>query len=103
VIENLLSNAIAYSPPGGRVRLAVTRTADRARVAVHDEGPGVPEEARQRIFEKFGTVETGEKRTRHSVGLGLAFCKLAVAAHGGTIGVTAGKPAGSVFWFEIPA
>jgi two-component system sensor histidine kinase/response regulator len=102
VIENLLSNAITHSPTGGRVCVALTETAQGHRVAVHDEGPGVPDEAKQRIFEKFGTAESRQERTRQSVGLGLAFCKLAVQAHNGTIGVDAGTPRGSVFWFELP-
>ena len=75
----------------------------RVRVAVHDQGRGVPPEAREKIFEKFGTVEARHERTYHSVGLGLAFCKLAIEAQGGTIGVDSGVPAGSTFWFELPA
>jgi hypothetical protein len=55
------------------------------------------------IFEKFGTVAARQESSYHSVGLGLAFCKLAIEAHGGTIGVDSGIPAGSTFWFELPA
>ena len=73
------------------------------RVAVHDQGHGVPAEARKKIFEKFGTVEARQESDYHSAGLGLAFCKLAIEAHGGTIGVDPGVPAGSTFWFELPA
>ena len=54
------------------------------------------------IFEKFGTIATRHERSYHSVGLGLAFCKLAVEAQGGTIGVDPGVPVGSTFWFELP-
>ena len=66
-----------------------------------DRGPGVPVEAREKIFEKFGAVETRTDRKYHSVGLGLAFCKLAVQAHGGRIGVDQADEGGSVFWFEL--
>ncbi len=103
VIENLVSNGIRYSPPGSQMRISIVSAEGCVRVAVHDQGPGVPPEAREMIFEKFGTVAAQHKSTYHSVGLGLAFCKLAIEAQGGTIGVDPGVPAGSTFWFELPA
>ena len=57
---------------------------------------------RARIFEKFGTIEARHSRSYHFVGLGLTFCKLAVEVHGGAIGVDAGVPTGSNFWFTLP-
>lgn len=103
VIENLVGNGMRHTPAGTRLRLSITRGEDRVRVAVHDQGGGVPPEARKKIFEKFGTVEARQESAYHSAGLGLAFCKLAVEAHGGTIGVDPGVPSGSTFWFELPA
>jgi signal transduction histidine kinase len=103
VMENLVSNGIRYTPAGSRLRISIASAGGRVRVAVHDQGPGVPPEAREKIFEKFGTVAARQKSTYHSVGLGLAFCKLAIEAQGGTIGVDPGVPAGSTFWFELPA
>jgi signal transduction histidine kinase len=103
VLENLVNNGIRHTPAGSRLRISLSRGPGRVRVAVHDEGHGVPPEAREKIFEKFGTVEARHDRTYHSTGLGLAFCKLAIEAHGGRIGVDAGRPAGSTFWFELPA
>jgi signal transduction histidine kinase len=103
VIENLVGNAIKHTPSGGGVRISVAAFERRVRVEVADEGAGVPREARQRIFEKFGTVAARDDRSYHSVGLGLAFCKLAVEAHRGSIGVEDGERRGSVFWFELPA
>jgi len=103
VMENLVGNAIKHTPPGTRIQIDITRPDGRARVAVHDEGPGVPVEARTKIFEKFGTMKTRMKHSYHSAGLGLAFCKLAVEGHDGTIGVEARVPVGSTFWFELPA
>ncbi len=102
VIENLLGNAIRYTPAGSRIRIAIARRPQRGRLEVQDQGPGVPVEARQTIFEKFATVGAHRESTYHSVGLGLAFCKLAIEAHGGTIGVDPGIPVGSTFWFELP-
>jgi PAS domain S-box-containing protein len=103
VIENLVSNGVKHTPDGGVLRLSVEALPGRARIAVQDEGPGVPTEARQRIFEKFGTVAARRDDSYHSAGLGLAFCKLAVEAHGGAIGVDSVQPHGSLFWVELPA
>jgi two-component system sensor histidine kinase KdpD len=103
VVENLVSNAIKHTPADAPVCIAVRAAGDRVRIEVTDGGPGVPSEARERIFEKFGTVEMRREQKYHSAGLGLSFCKLAVQAHGGTIGVESAEPQGSVFWFELPA
>jgi len=102
VFENLVGNAVKHTPAGGRVTIGVAANDTGVRVKVMDEGTGVPLESRARIFEKF---ETGARKDQryHSAGLGLAFCKLAVEAHGGRIGVGSGEPRGSIFWFELPA
>ena len=102
VLENLLSNAIKHTPPGGPVRVSIATRNGRVRFEVQDEGPGVPSPDRKKIFEKFGTVESRRDRKYHSTGLGLAFCKLAIEAQGGTIGVDPRSPEGSTFWFELP-
>jgi two-component system, sensor histidine kinase and response regulator len=103
VLENLVSNGITHTPAGSRMRISIASGDGRVRVAVHDEGHGVPPEARKKIFEKFGIVEARHERTYHSTGLGLAFCKLAIEMQGGRIGVDPGVPTGSTFWFELPA
>ena len=102
VMENLVSNGIRHTPAGSRMRISIESRDGRVRVEVHDQGRGVPPEAREKIFEKFGTLEARHESSYHSAGLGLAFCKLAIGAHGGTIGVDPGVPAGSTFWFELP-
>ena len=74
------------------------------RVEVADQGPGVPESDRERIFEKFVQNATAaRKKAPHSVGLGLTFCKLAIEAHGGRIGLEPASGGGSLFWFEVPS
>jgi len=103
IMENLVSNGIRHTPAGSRLRVSIASADGRVRVAVHDEGDGVPQEARARIFEKFGTLETRHERIYPSFGVGLAFCKLAVEAQGGTIGLDSREPIGSTFWFELPA
>ena len=103
VLENLVSNGIRHTPAGSRIRISLASDRGRVRVEVHDQGRGVPPDAREKIFEKFGALQARHDRSYHTVGLGLAFCKLAIRAQGGTIGVDSGVPAGSTFWFELPA
>lgn len=101
IFQNLLSNAVKHTPDGSTVRVTAVEAGDKIRISVIDSGPGVPLEARGKIFEKFGSVETRADKKYHSVGLGLAFCRLAVEAHGGQIGVDDGDNGGSAFWFEL--
>jgi PAS domain S-box-containing protein len=104
VLINLLSNAIRYSPDEGEIRLRVESGDGVLRVSVSDQGEGIPLDDRERIFEKFGTARNGNgEAKRSSTGLGLTFCKLAIEAHGGRIGVDSRPGEGSTFWFEIPA
>ncbi len=102
VLENLISNGIKHTPYEEPVAVEINPLPASVRIAVRDRGPGVPEHLRERIFEKFGAVTVRKEKSFHSAGLGLAFCKLAVEAHGGSIGVDSAEPRGSVFWFEIP-
>jgi two-component system, sensor histidine kinase and response regulator len=100
VLQNLLSNALKYTPPGGDVRIVVTPSSGEVRITVTDIGPGIASDYHQRIFEKFGQVEG--RKNRVGTGLGLTFCKLAVEAHGGRIGVESEVGRGSTFWFTLP-
>ena len=100
VIQNLLGNALKYTPERGGVRMAVTSSASEVRVAVTDTGSGIAPEDQHRIFEKFGQVVDRQKRV--GTGLGLTFCKLVVEAHGGHIGVESEIDKGSTFWFTLP-
>jgi K+-sensing histidine kinase KdpD len=102
VFSNLIDNALKYSPPGGTVRLSAAKRGDNClEIRVADEGPGVPEEFRQAIFERFRKVPHQNSK-RHGTGLGLAFCRLVIEAHGGEIWVDANTPAGSIFSFSLP-
>ncbi|PKL76338.1 MAG: hypothetical protein CVV27_10790 [Candidatus Melainabacteria bacterium HGW-Melainabacteria-1] len=98
VFENLLANAIKFSPAGAPVKIVFSSRADELRAEVQDTGSGIPAELQDRIFDKFGQVET----RKHSTGLGLTFCKLAIEAHGGSIGVESEVGKGSIFWFSLP-
>ena len=102
IMQNLLGNALKFTPSGGVISLSVEATEDMVRVSVSDTGPGIPKEYRERVFEKFGQVEAITRGQRFSTGLGLTFCRLAVDAHGGRIGVDSEVGHGSVFWFVLP-
>lgn len=104
VLVNLLGNAIKWTPSGGTVALRVEASdTDPAVVfSVTDTGEGIPQEAQERIFEKFGQVETRGNSRKLSTGLGLTFCKMAVEAHGGRIWVESELGKGSRFSFTLP-
>lgn len=103
-LVNLLGNAVKFTPAGGMVTVSAHKSAGEEAVlfAVTDTGEGIPEEARERIFEKFGQVEARKSRQSGSTGLGLTFCKMAVEAHGGRIQVESAVGRGSTFSFTIP-
>jgi signal transduction histidine kinase len=102
VINNLVGNAVKLSPASSQVVLLVQGNGTEARVSVSDRGPGIPPEYHEKIFEKFGQVEAARQGTKHSSGLGLTFCKFAVEAHGGRIGLESAVGRGSTFWFVLP-
>ena len=103
VVGNLLGNALKFTPESGTITITAARRDGRPRVEVADTGPGIPTDFLGRVFDKFSQADEGRARKRYSTGLGLAFCKLAVEAHGGTIGVDSEVGVGSRFWFELPA
>ncbi len=102
VIRNLLENAVKYSPAGKEIELRLEHKPGLVRVSVMDQGRGIPPEYHSKIFEKFGRVEIEKREHLPSIGLGLTFCKLAVEAHGGKIGLESEPDKGSTFWFELP-
>jgi signal transduction histidine kinase len=102
IIENLVSNAMKHTAIEGRVRVVISSSADKAYIAVSDEGPGVPQEKRSRIFEPYSAEGLLSTSGYESSGLGLAFCRLAVEAHGGSIRIEDGRPRGNVFVVELP-
>ncbi len=103
VLTNLLDNAVKFTPKEGLITLSVERTGEEMLFAVTDTGPGIPPEYRQRVFDRFARLESAEgpMRTR-GTGLGLAFCKLAVEAHGGRIWVESEVGHGATFYFTLP-
>jgi PAS domain S-box-containing protein len=103
VIENLVSNAIKHTPAGGQIALRITRYELREVLfEVTDTGEGIPHEYLDKLFNRFFKVETQNLKTRIDTGLGLYFCKMAVEAHGGRIGVESEAGKGSRFYFYLP-
>ena len=102
VIQNLVTNAVKLTPPGGDVQVSLHARGEVLRVEVTDHGPGIALEHHPKIFEKFGQLDTNVRQSIPSSGLGLYFCKLAVEAHRGRIGVDSEVGQGSTFWFELP-
>lgn len=102
VVSNLISNAIKFTPRGGRVTLRVQRHPRATEVSVTDTGEGIPEDEREKIFEKFYQVEKRRLGRKAGTGLGLPLCKKVVEAHGGAIWVESTPGQGSRFAFTIP-
>ncbi|MBM4422964.1 MAG: GAF domain-containing protein [Chloroflexi bacterium] len=100
VIINLIENAVKYTPGSGTVTVTARGDSNEAVVSIADTGPGIPESERTRIFDKFARIQRiGAPK---GLGLGLAFCRLAVEAHGGRIWVEPAPKQGSVFNFTLP-
>jgi signal transduction histidine kinase len=104
VVENLLSNALKFTPDGGRITIAARhrRDADRIEVAVSDTGRGIPESGLKEVFEKFKRVDDGKGAVR-GTGLGLAIVKHIINAHGGLVWAESEIGKGSTFTFSLPA
>jgi heavy metal sensor kinase len=101
VMSNLVDNAIRFAPPGSEVRLSLWRNATEAGVRVSDDGPGVPADAHERIFERFAHQDPARARSG-GAGLGLAICREIVRAHGGRIWIEDRRPHGSEFVVALP-
>jgi signal transduction histidine kinase len=103
VISNLLSNAIKFSPLDADVIVGVERSADRACIKIRDHGPGISEDYKERIFEKFVQVEATDDRRRGGTGLGLSIAKQIVSHLDGEIGFEAAPGGGTIFKVQLRA
>ena len=101
-LRNLLENAIAYSPDKTRVMVSASRDARTAQVSVADQGIGIPERDRERIFERFYRVDPARSRATGGTGLGLAIVKHVMAAHRGKVTVWSQEGVGSTFTLQMP-
>jgi two-component system phosphate regulon sensor histidine kinase PhoR len=103
VLMNLLDNAIKYSFEGGTIDFTAEVRDGRIHVIVSDDGPGIQERHRARVFERFYRVDTGRSRALGGTGLGLSIVKHLVVLMNGTVGVEPVEPHGSSFWVSLPA
>jgi len=104
ILMNLVTNALKHTAPGGEITIGAALAEDRefVQLTVRDTGEGIPPELHERIFDKFMRDETRKFGLKTDTGLGLAFCKLAVEAHGGRIWVESKVGKGSAFHFTLP-
>jgi signal transduction histidine kinase len=102
VLRNLVRNAVAHTEPGGRVAVTATVREGWLTIAVSDDGPGIPPEHLERVFERFHRVDEGRAREGGGAGLGLAIARAIVEAHGGRIGAESRPGAGTTITLELP-
>lgn len=102
VMVNLLSNAIKFSPDGSCIRVRSEDLGTQIELSVKDEGRGISEEFKKRIFQRFSQAQESDARVRGGSGLGLTICRAIVSQHNGSIGVESEEGRGARFWFRIP-
>lgn len=102
VMNNLMSNAAKFSPRGDTVELSTSRRNGTIRVSVSDHGPGIANEFRSKIFEKFTQYDSTDTRRKGGTGLGLSISRLIIEKHGGQIDYVSQPKVGSTFFFELP-
>jgi two-component system, OmpR family, sensor histidine kinase KdpD len=100
VLSNIIENAIRFSPRGSEIQIAAARWRSAVQVRVTDQGPGIPPDDRERVFEEFYRHDAGGGRG--GTGLGLAIARAVVVAHGGTIWASAAPGGGTAVSFELP-
>jgi two-component system sensor histidine kinase KdpD len=101
VLLNLIENAIKYTPADSEIVIRAVEEDKRIRISVADDGPGIPDENKQHVFDLFFTSAGTSWDARRGLGLGLALCRAIVSAHGGEINVSDNVPHGSVFTFTL--
>ena len=103
VVVNIVDNALKYTPPGSHIDITAAREDDKVVVTIADDGPGVPPEVGERVFDMFFSGSNRAADSRRSLGLGLALCRSIITAHGGIISLSQNQPHGAVFRFTLPA
>jgi PAS domain S-box-containing protein len=102
VVTNLISNAVKFSPQDAAVEVRLAGAGGRARVEVQDRGPGIPDEFRARIFQKFSQADSSDARLKGGTGLGLSIARAIIERLDGTIGFAARSGGGTTFHFDLP-
>jgi PAS domain S-box-containing protein len=102
LLDNLISNAIKFTPPGGRVTVSVARRNDEAVLEVSDTGMGIPQAEQEHLFERFFRTKSATKRAIQGTGLGLSIVRTIAEGHGGTIGFESAEGEGTTFRVTLP-
>ena len=102
VIINILDNAIKYTPKDSMITITTEKQKDKAIISIADNGAGIPDELKERVFDMFYTGANKMVDSRRSIGLGLALCKSIISVHGGEIFVKDNVPSGAIFTFTLP-
>jgi signal transduction histidine kinase len=102
ILNNLVGNALRYTPAGGHITLSVEKTADKVLLRVRDDGSGIPTEALPHLFERFYRVDRSRSREEGGTGLGLAIARQLAVAHGGELSVRNHPDGGAEFTLELP-
>ncbi|MBW3198177.1 ATP-binding protein [Marinobacter nauticus] len=102
-LNNILSNAIKFSPVNGQIRIWTKPHGQGLRIYVQDEGPGIAPEFRERMFQKFSQADSSDRRSKGGTGLGLAITKELMARMEGDVDFTSEAGQGATFWLEVPA
>jgi two-component system, OmpR family, sensor histidine kinase CiaH len=102
MVNNLLENALKYSPREGNIRISLQIQKGMAQLQVSDEGPGIPDAEKKKVFDRFYRIGNEQVRKTKGTGLGLYLCKIIAADHRGSIQVRDHIPAGSIFAVQIP-
>lgn len=103
VVVNIVDNALKYTPSGSHIDITAAREGNMVAVTIADDGPGVPPEVGERVFDMFFSGSNRAADSRRSLGLGLALCRSIITAHGGIISLSQNQPHGAVFRFTLPA
>ena len=102
VVINIVDNAVKYTPPGSNIIVRTFTSGNQVVTEISDDGPGIPDKVKPRIFDMFYTSGTKIADSRRSLGLGLALCKSIITVHGGKIEVRDNEPEGTIFCFTLP-
>jgi signal transduction histidine kinase len=102
ILGNLISNALRYSPEGGKIRIRLAETPESVRLTIYDGGPGIPDEALPYIFDRFYRADRSRSRTDGGSGLGLAIARQLTEAHGGMLTAANHPEGGAVFTLSLP-
>ncbi len=103
ILQNLVNNAFKHTTKGTNVTMSAKRDGENIVFSVTDNGPGIPGKYKDKIFDKYFQIETGDKRKKHGIGLGLTFCKMATEAQGGKIWVESQEGKGTSFKVALKA